>query len=237
MTLTRILLILGILGCTQCLCGTNEANSTTENNERKERHETEKRDRESNQRVRSREREQHAGLPLGGVLDGLPKGVRQGDPRARSVVQCASGAREQELPRSRVVASALLQLCGHRAQRFAPLVREMAQRHGIPWRMLVANVASESRCNPRADSGKGDYGLGQIRVGGSAAGKHTRLQLLQPRLNLRLTARHMRRCFDLCGWWAGALSVYKGHRKCRSSKGARRVMGLARSIGFDERNS
>jgi hypothetical protein len=161
MTITRILLVLGIIGCLQCWCGPA-----------------------------------HAGE----------------------------------------VRSALSQLCGHRAQRFAPLVVVMAKRHDIPWRVLVANVAAESHCNSRADSGKGDIGLGQIRVGGSAAGKYTRLQLLRPRLNMRLTARHLRRCFDLCGWWVGALSVYKGHRRCRASKGARRVMELAKRIGFDERN-
>jgi len=117
-------------------------------------------------------------------------------------------------------------LCGKRGAKVARLA--VVHAAIVDPLLLGAVVASESGCKESAVGGGGvDIGLGQIRIGGSAARGYRRAALLRPVLNIRLTAEHLRRCLDLCdGWVAAALSVYRGHRRCVDSKGSRRVLRL-----------
>lgn len=121
---------------------------------------------------------------------------------------------------------ALALLCPKNWKPIARTLRIEAATVGIDSVLLAAIVANESRCRVSADSGKGDYGLAQIRLGGSAAGDATAVELLDPRTNLHLAALHVRRCLELCGDVHGALSVYAGHKKCRPSRYSRRVLGM-----------
>jgi hypothetical protein len=109
----------------------------------------------------------------------------------------------------------LSRLCGPlRALAVANLVRLEARHHLLHPVLLARVVASESTCRIDADSGRGDIGLGQVRLGGSAARGHGRLDLLHPAINLHLAAAHLDRLLLLCGSWHGALRVYRGHRYC-----------------------
>lgn len=122
-------------------------------------------------------------------------------------------------------------LCGTRGDAIADLVRAEAHRHLIHPALLAAVVASESTCNPNAHSGHNDWGLGQIRLGGSANVHHaTAAQLRDPATNLYLTSRHLAKCLTTCnGYVLGALSVYRGVKRCRATDGSRRVLGLLRT--------
>jgi soluble lytic murein transglycosylase-like protein len=111
----------------------------------------------------------------------------------------------------------------------APLARAAAARHDVSPTLLVAVVAHESGCRWWARSGKGDVGLGQIRIGGSAAGKATVAELLDPARNLDLTAAHIARCLALCRGSSG-LSVYAGNRRCRSTRYSRAVMAKVQTV-------
>jgi soluble lytic murein transglycosylase-like protein len=111
---------------------------------------------------------------------------------------------------------ALTALCPGR-EHLAPHVDAAARRYMVHRKLLVALIAHESRCRVRASSGKGDYGLGQIRITGSAARGATIGQLFDPSTNLMLAARHLSRCFTLCGSLNG-LSVYSGRKKCSPSR-------------------
>lgn len=123
-------------------------------------------------------------------------------------------------------ASAMRALCGARGAAIAPLVDGQSQV--VPALLLGALIASESGCKAHARSPVGlDIGLGQIRLGGSAGHGYTARQLLDPATNVRLTAAHLRRCIDTCGGYVlGGLSLYRGLRGCKDSKGSRRVMRL-----------
>jgi soluble lytic murein transglycosylase-like protein len=127
---------------------------------------------------------------------------------------------------------ALHALCGPRGDAIADMVRVEAHRHLIHPALLAAVVASESTCNPNAHSGRGDFGLGQIRLSGSAnVGTFTAEQLRDPAINLRLTARHLSKCLTICnGYVLGALSVYRGVKRCRATDGSRRVLGMLRAV-------
>jgi hypothetical protein len=92
--------------------------------------------------------------------------------------------------------------------------------------LVVAVIRAESTCNERADSGRLDLGLGQIRLGTLAAAGATRAQLLDPETNIALTARHLAKCLATCPTLLGALSLYRGIAGCKSSKGSRRVLAL-----------
>jgi soluble lytic murein transglycosylase-like protein len=107
----------------------------------------------------------------------------------------------------------------------APLVEAEAHRQLIHPALLVALVAHESRCRSSARSGRGDWGLAQIRVGGSAAHGATAAELLDPAINLRLAAAHLARVLTLCGGFSG-LSVYSGFPRCRSTRYSRAVLAL-----------
>jgi soluble lytic murein transglycosylase-like protein len=126
---------------------------------------------------------------------------------------------------------ALHVLCGPRGDAIADMVRVEARRHLIHPALLAAVVASESTCNPNAHSGHNDWGLGQIRLGGSAnVGGYSAAQLRDPATNLYLTSRHLAKCLTICnGYVLGALSVYRGVSRCRATDGSRRVLGMLRT--------
>jgi len=132
-------------------------------------------------------------------------------------------------------ARAVSLLCPPGSAYLAPLVDSAARLYLLHPHLLVAVVAHESRCDPWAASGRGDFGLGQIRIGGSAALGAAALELQGPALNLALTARHLARCLVLCGALGPALSVYSGHRRCRASRYSRAVVALLR-MTFRERS-
>jgi hypothetical protein len=133
-------------------------------------------------------------------------------------------------------ASAMRVLCGARGVAIIDRERGItlpesvdneALTEGVPPMLLAALIASESRCKVNADSGNGDLGLGQLRVGGSAAYGYARREILRPWFNVYLTARHLGMWLRLCnGYVPGALSGYRGLRGCRDSKGSQRVLRL-----------
>lgn len=134
---------------------------------------------------------------------------------------CIGPARADQAQRT------LRALCGTRGEAIAELVRMEAHRHLLHPVLLARVIAAESTCRPGADSGHGDIGLGQIRVGTAAAKGATREELEESSVNVRLTAAHLARCLTLCGDYVlGGLSVYRGYRKCRDSAGSRRVLGM-----------
>lgn len=119
-------------------------------------------------------------------------------------------------------------LCPGRSGGALPaLIRVEARRHLLRAEILAAVVGHESGCRADADSGAGDLGLGQIRLGTLAAAGRTRVELLTPSGNVYLTARHLAWCLTLCGGrLRGALSVYSGRRWCRDSTYAKRVVEI-----------
>ena len=129
-------------------------------------------------------------------------------------------------------ARAISRLCPPGRAYLAPLVDSAARQHLLHPALLTAVIAHESRCDPRAESGRGDVGLAQVRVGGSAALGSRRAELFDPALNLALAARHLARLLVLCGSVHGALSVYSGRSKCRKSAYSRAVLVKFRSA-FD----
>jgi hypothetical protein len=119
--------------------------------------------------------------------------------------------------------AALTVLCGPRAAYLAPVVGAEAHRWLLHPVLVVVVIAHESHCRADARSGRGDYGLGQIRVGGSAAHGADVEDLLKPDRNLELTARHLAGCLTMCGGLSG-LSVYSGHRRCGSTRYSRAIV-------------
>jgi hypothetical protein len=120
---------------------------------------------------------------------------------------------------------ALRSLCGTRAVRFAPLVDREARRSDVDPVLLVAVIRAESTCNPKADSGSNDIGLGQLRLGTLAAAGATLAELIDPSTNLRLTAAWLAKCLSACPTLIGGLSRYRG-AGCNDTKGSRRVVRL-----------
>jgi hypothetical protein len=107
----------------------------------------------------------------------------------------------------------------------AALIERESHRQLLHPALLVAVLAHESGCRSRARSGRGDWGAGQVRIGGSAARGATVAELLDPEVNVRLTAAHLARMITLCGGFGG-LTVYSGQRRCRSSRYSRSVLQL-----------
>ena len=132
---------------------------------------------------------------------------------------CLGPARADDVPKI------LRERCGERGSALIGPVRSEARRWLLHPDLLARVVGHESRCDPAADSGVGDLGLGQIRLGTDAARGASRAELMRPGLNLYLTARHLAWCLILCGERIpGALSVYSGRRWCRASAYSWRVM-------------
>jgi len=120
---------------------------------------------------------------------------------------------------------ALKSLCSPSAVRFSPTIDREATRAGIAPVLVVAVIRAESTCDPKADSGHGDVGLGQLRIGTLAAAGATREELLTPEVNIRLTAAWLAKCLAACPTLLGGLSRYRG-AGCRDTKGSRRVVRL-----------
>ena len=133
------------------------------------------------------------------------------------------------------VAHLLLALCGPGSVGLAPHVDHAAREYHLKPAILVAMARVESTCNPRAIGGRDgiQYGLLQIREGGSAALGYTADELLKPRLNLELGARHLHRWINRCGDVRAALGVFNGWRKCslgRRSPYARKVLSWVEEV-------
>ena len=89
-------------------------------------------------------------------------------------------------------------------------------------------MRQESHCDPTATGRLGELGLMQIKRNTLATAGYDKLsdeELRAPALNVRLGARHLRRCLNKCGGaMAGALGMYSGLAKskrtgqCRESK-------------------
>jgi hypothetical protein len=121
----------------------------------------------------------------------------------------------------------LLTLCGPSAIGLAPHVDHAAHKYHVKPVVLIAMARVESTCHVDARDGRGDWGLLQIREGGSAALGYTAEELLKPRLNLELGARHLHRWIVRCGDVRAALGIFDGWKKCslgRKSPYAKRVM-------------
>lgn len=99
----------------------------------------------------------------------------------------------------------------------APFVDVAARRHLVRAEWLVANMAAESQCNPKAVNRRtGAVGLLQILPKGSANPTHLSIEALKdPAINLDLGARHLASLFVLCGALGPATHVYHGHARCR----------------------
>ena len=127
-------------------------------------------------------------------------------------------------------AALLLHFCGPHAVHLAPHVTHAAHAWHVPVATLTSLVFVESTCAPDADDGRGDVGLGQIRVGTLAARGHTAEELRDPALNLYLAARHLAHWRHRCGDLRAALGVFAGYRTCaagRASGYSARVLRLA----------
>lgn len=127
-------------------------------------------------------------------------------------------------------AALLLHLCGPGSVGLAPHFSAAAHRWHVPPAILVAVARVESRCTPDADDGLGDVGVMQIREGTRAARGHSRAELLRPRLNIWLGARHIRYWWDRCGDLPASLGIYRNSPTCaagRRSKRAQDVLRLA----------
>ena len=119
---------------------------------------------------------------------------------------------------------ALRRMCGPSAIRLAPLVRAEARRNLLSPVSLVAVMSVESRCRSSAvNPVSGAIGLMQILPHGSADGGYPPDELRADDLNVKLGAKHLARCLQLCGAWAGAVSVFGGFRRCRASRYSKRV--------------
>ena len=131
------------------------------------------------------------------------------------------------LARSDALDQALARRCGSKGAEWAPLIREMAHRFLLRPAVLGDLVGSESTCRPGAINRRsGAVGLGQIIPGKSAAPRLTLTDLLDARVNLEATARHLARCLLLCKALAAAVAVYDGSERCRANDWSRRVLGL-----------
>lgn len=126
------------------------------------------------------------------------------------------------------VAALVLALCGPGAVPLAPHFAHAAHKFHVPPAVLVAVARVESRCSPTADDGDSDYGVMQIREGGSAAHGHTRAQLLDARTNIMLGARHIRYWWDRCGDLPASLGIYRGSHNCRDGRHSKRATDVMR---------
>ena len=125
-------------------------------------------------------------------------------------------------------AALLLHLCGPSSLGLAPHFQAASHRYGIPPAILVSVARIESRCDPAADDGDSDYGVMQIREGGSAAHGRTKAQLLNARTNIMLGARHIRYWWNRCGDLPASLGIYRGSHNCRDGRHSKRAKDVIR---------
>ena len=109
----------------------------------------------------------------------------------------------------------LLQLCGQSATHYAKDVLAAAKKYDLSAFVLVSMMRQESHCNPAATGRLGELGLMQIKRRTLATAGFDHLsdeKLRDPALNIRLGARHLRRCLNRCGddFLGGALGLYSG---------------------------
>ena len=86
------------------------------------------------------------------------------------------------------------------------IVRNAADRYGVPFAMIKAVIKAESNFNPKADSG---YSIGLMQVSPSTAGM-MREVLLDPATNVMAGTRYLGQCFGSRGTWSAAISQYNG---------------------------
>lgn len=124
-----------------------------------------------------------------------------------------------------IVSAFLIQICGSHAAVYAKHVVDTAARYSLSPFVLASQMRQESNCNPHATGRKGELGLMQLKRFTLATRGYDHLtdqQLRSPAVNIRLGARHLRRCLNKCAnSIVGALSLYKGLSRidgiCRSS--------------------
>jgi len=106
--------------------------------------------------------------------------------------------------------------------KFAALILYWSAEFHVPSQIVDGRIFAESSCKANVVHHRtGAVGLGQILPGGSASLGYNARKLRRPSLNIALTAAHLRRTFDLCGDWRGAVRVYTGYRTCRVTREAR----------------
>jgi hypothetical protein len=103
------------------------------------------------------------------------------------------------------------------------LVEAEAHRRLLHPALVVAVIAHESRCSMSRRGRLGEIGYGQIKPDGSAARGFSREELETERGNLAATARHLARVLTICNGFGG-LSIYAGHRQCKSTQYSRAVL-------------
>lgn len=120
----------------------------------------------------------------------------------------------------------------HQASRMGAMVWEEAARYDVEPEILAAVVMYESAFRPEVIGAVGELGLGQIRRGLVTRGydELTDEELLAPRMNLRLTARHLAFVRKICkGEPIRWLSPYNG-RWCGESAYSKRVMEIVETL-------
>lgn len=104
-----------------------------------------------------------------------------------------------------------------RRERYGPLVRHYARRHGVPVKLAFIIIHIESRWNPRARSRKGARGLGQImpatarRLGYRGSTK----ALYRPETNVKWAMAALDECYELAGgnWRKTAICYNSGPKR------------------------
>lgn len=124
----------------------------------------------------------------------------------------------------------LAALCPHSAVN-AALIEAAAAESRVPAVVLVAQMVPESSCGKNLVNVRtGALGLLQVMPGRSADPDHLeRDELLDPETNVRLGARHLRKCINLCGTLTAGLHIFHGGKKCREWRGdkyVKRVLAL-----------
>ena len=89
---------------------------------------------------------------------------------------------------------------------YQDLAAETAARYGIPSDLFLRQIQQESAWNPRAVSGAGAQGLGQL-MPGTAADLGVS-DPFDPAQNLDGSARYLRQMYDRYGDWNMALAAY-----------------------------
>ena len=89
---------------------------------------------------------------------------------------------------------------------YQDLAAETAARYGIPSDLFLRQIQQESAWNPRAVSGAGAQGLGQLMPGTAADLGVT--DPFDPAQNLDGSARYMRQMYDRFGDWRLATAAY-----------------------------
>ncbi len=90
-------------------------------------------------------------------------------------------------------------------QKYEPIARQMAHKHGIDADMFVRQIQQESRFDPSAKSPAGACGIAQIMPG---TAKDWQVDPWDPVAALDAAARAMKRYYDQFHRWDWALAAY-----------------------------